>query len=341
MLIKTNFKIEKQQTKKRRSTMNKILATGLICAGMSTSAAFAASWNMPTPYGDANLPTQLAYAFAEEIKAGTAGELDITVHSGASLFKMPEIPRAVRTGQVEIGEVFIGSMGNTHPVFKHDNIPFLATTFEQAEKLWEAAKPEMAKQLDKEGMTLLYAVAWPAQGLYSKAPVTSLADLQGLRMRAYSPTTSRLADLMGTSPVTVQVPDIPQAFSTGIIDSMITSPTTGANGQAWDYLSDYTDIRAWIPKNIVVVNKRAFSRLSAEAQATVLTAAANAEAKGWETVRVNASADTATLAANNITVTEPSAELIAELEAIGKTMTEEWTAEAPEEVGAILKAYYN
>ena len=146
---------------------------------------------------------------------------------------------------------------------------------------------------------------------------------------------------MGTTPVTVQVPDIPQAFSTGIIDAMVTSPTTGANGQAWDYLSDYTDIKAWIPKNIVVVNKRAFSRLSPEAQATVLTAAANAEAKGWETVRVNASADTATLAANNITVAEPSAELITELEAIGKTIVEEWSAEAPEEVGAILKAYSN
>ena len=197
-----------------------------------TTAVNAAQWHMPTPYGDANLPTKIAYGFAEDIKAGTDGDIAITVHSGASLVKHPEIPRAVRTGQVQLGEIFIGIMGNTHPVFKHDNIPFLATSFEDAKRLWEAAKPEVEKQLDKEGMKLLYTVPWPAQSLYTKAPVNTMSDLEGLKMRAYSPSTSRLADLMNTTPTTVQVPEIPQAFSTGIIDAMITSPSTGANGQA-------------------------------------------------------------------------------------------------------------
>jgi TRAP-type C4-dicarboxylate transport system substrate-binding protein len=320
--------------------MIKKLAGSLILVGSLTAAtAQATQWHMPTPYGDANLPTQIAHQFAAEIKASTSGDLDIVVHSGASLIKHPEIPRAVKTGQVQLGEVFIGIMGNTHPVFKHDNIPFLATTYDDAEKLWNAAKPEVEKQLSKEGMMLLYTVAWPAQSLYSKAPVTSLADLSGQKMRAYSPSTSRLADLMGTSPTTVQVPEIPQAFSTGIIDAMITSPSTGVNGQAWDYLSDYTDIRAWIPKNVVVVNKRAFKRLDKETQQLILAAAANAERKGWAGVRGKALEDTKTLAENGITVVEPSAELLEELNNIGKIMTKEWQAEAPE-VGAILKNYY-
>merc|ERR1711964_3822 len=165
-------------------------------------------------------------------------------------------------------------------------------------------------------MTLLYTVPWPAQSLYTKAPVNTLEDLEGLKMRAYSPSTSRLADLMNTTPTTVQVPEIPQAFSTGIIDAMITSPSTGANGQAWDYLSHYTDIKAWIPKNVVVVNKRAFRRLSDEQQQVILDAAAAAEAKGWEGVRKTAAEDTATLAENGITVSEPSEELMAELQKI-------------------------
>lgn len=319
--------------------MKKLAAAAVLMGGLATTTAYAAKWNMPTPYGDANLPTQIAIAFAEEITEGTGGDVDVTVHSGASLIKHPEIPRAVRTGQVQLGEVFIGIMGNTHPVFKHDNIPFLATNFEDAEKLWNAAKPEVEKQLDKEGMKLLYTVAWPAQSLYTKAPVNSLSDLQGLKMRAYSPSTSRLADLMNTTPTTVQVPEIPQAFSTGIIDAMVTSPSTGVNGQAWDYLTHYTDIKAWIPKNVVVVNKRAFQRLSEESQNVILAAAANAEAKGWEGVRVKAKEDTDTLAANGIEVSEPSAELLSELQAIGDVMIEEWKTEAPAEVSAILDAY--
>ncbi|MCM0612896.1 TRAP transporter substrate-binding protein [Marinobacter sediminum] len=320
--------------------MFKQLATATLLTGaFFASTAQADKWHMPTPYGDANLPTKIAYEFAEEIKNETNGDIDITVHSGASLVKHPEIPRAVRTGQVQLGEIFIGIMGNTHPVFKHDNIPFLATTFEDAERLWEAAKPEIEKQLDKEGMTLLYAVPWPAQSLYTKAPVESMKDLEGLKMRAYSPSTSRLADLMNTTPTTVQVPEIPQAFSTGIIDAMITSPSTGANGQAWDYLSHYTDIKAWIPKNVVVANKRAFLRLSDEQQQVIRDAAAAAEARGWKGVRVTAAEDTATLAENGITVSEPSDELMSELQKIGDIMVKEWEEEAPEEVGAILSNY--
>ncbi|AWX99101.1 C4-dicarboxylate ABC transporter substrate-binding protein [Marinomonas primoryensis] len=317
------------------------LTSALLIGGLASTASFAEKWHMPTPYGDGNLPTQIAYTFAQEIKDNTKGELDITVHSGGSLVKHTEIPRSVKTGQVQIGEVFLGILGNENPIYKHDNIPFLATSFEDAQKLWEAAKPEVSKQLDKDGMMLLYAVAWPAQSLYSEEPVNTLADLAGTKMRAYSPSTSRLADLMGTTPTTIQVPDIPQAFSTGIIQAMITSPSTGVDSQAWDYVNNYTDIQAWIPKNIIVVNKRAFRRLDKATQQVILDAAKHAEAAGWTKVAARAEKDKATLVENGMTVSDPSPALLKELQAIGKTMTEEWTAESPKDVGAILSRYQN
>ncbi|RXJ74537.1 C4-dicarboxylate ABC transporter substrate-binding protein [Veronia nyctiphanis] len=313
----------------------------LLVSSLTASATLAAQWHMPTPYGDSNLPTQIAHEFAKQIKADSKGELDIKVHSGASLMKHPEIPRAVRTGQVQIGEVFIGIMGNTHPIFKHDNIPFLATDYEQAQKLWTAAKPEVEKQLSKEGLILLYAVPWPAQSLYTKKPVNSLSDIEGTKMRAYSPSTSRLADLMNTTPTTVQVPDIPQAFSTGIIDAMITSPSTGANGQAWDYLSHFTEVKAWIPKNFVVVNKRAFKRLPKATQQVILDAAASAEQKGWTKVKDQEAKDTKTLADNGIEIAKPSSTLLNELQAIGVTMTQEWEQESPQSLKPVLTNYRN
>ena len=318
--------------------IKKVIGLAVLASTIGVRSS-AETWNMPTPYGDANMPTKIAYQFAEEIKSKTGGELVITVHSGASLIKHPEIPRAVKSGQVQLGEVFIGTLGNEHPVFKHDNMPFVATSYADSEKLWLAAKPEMEKLLKKDGLMLLYAVPWPAQSLYTKFPVASLADLSDSKMRAYSPSTSRLADLMGTTPTTVQVPDIPQAFSTGIIDSMVTSPSTGANGQAWDYLTHYTSIDAWIPKNMVIVNTRAFKRLDKATQAIILEAAANAEKSGWAGVVEQARKDTQTLIDNGIIVTAPSAQLITELKAIGAVMSDEWLAEAPIEVGAILKAY--
>ena len=316
------------------SKISLLLSTGLLSFGLQ-----AAKWHMPTPYGDSHLPTQIAYQFAKDISAATSGEIDIVVHSGASLMKHPEIPRAVRTGQVQLGEVFIGIMGNTHPIFKHDNIPFLATDYAQAKKLWQAAKQEVEAQLNKEGMILLYTVPWPAQSLYTKHAVNSLDDLKGSKMRAYSPSTSRLADLMNTTPTTVQLPDIPQAFSTGIIDAMITSPSTGANGQAWDYLSHFTEVKAWIPKNFVLINKRKFKRLSPESRQAVLDAAQKAEQSAWNLVVEREARDTAILASNGIKVAKPSSQLLSELKKVGQVMTEEWQQEAPKEVKAVLAKY--
>ncbi|NNE63127.1 MAG: TRAP transporter substrate-binding protein, partial [Gammaproteobacteria bacterium] len=259
---------------------SKLLAGLTIC--LSTTAAIAADkWDMPTPYGDGTHQTQVARSFAEEVNAKSGGKLTIKVHSGGSLIKHPEIHRAVKSRQVQIGEVFIGRLGNISPVFKLDNIPFLATDFDSAEKLYKASRAALNEELGKDKLMLLYTSPWPAQDLYSNKPISSLSDLEGLKMRAYSPTTSRLADLMGTTPVNIPFSDVAQAFTTNAIDAMVTSPSTGVNSQSWDYISHFTTINAWIPKNMMFVNKRIFDRLDDDTKKVILTAAANAEKKGW------------------------------------------------------------
>ncbi len=316
-----------------------VLFASALTLGASTFASAAARWDMPTPYGDGTHQTQVARSFAEEVNANANGKLLIKVHSGGSLIKHPEIHRAVKTRQVPIGEVFIGRLGNLNPIFKLDNIPFLATDFDSAEKLYQASKPALNKALAKENLILLYTSPWPAQDLYSNKPVNSLSDLSGLKMRSYSPTTSRLADLMGTTPVNIPFSDVAQAFSTNAIDAMVTSPSTGVNSQSWDYISHFTTIHAWIPKNMVFANKRMFDRLDSTTQQTILTAAANAEKKGWTLGRRLAVAHTETLAKNGIKVTEPSSKLLTEMETIGETMVQEWLDEAGASGQAVLKDF--
>lgn len=313
------------------------LAVASLCAAGSALAAD--KWDMPTPYGDATHQTQVANSFAKEVTDSSDGKLTIKVHSGESLIKHPEIHRAVKSRQVQIGEVFVGRLGNNDPVFKLDNIPFLATDFDSAEKLYKASKPALTEALEKDGLMLLYASPWPAQDLYSTKPVNSLADLKGLKMRAYSPTTSRLADLMGTTPVNIPFSDVAQAFTTNAIDAMLTSPSTGVTSQSWDYISDFTTVNAWIPKNIMFVNKKVFDRLDEATQKVILTAAENAEKKGWKMGRELAETDTNTLKEKGMNVTEPSEKLQDELRAIGKTMVEEWLEEAGDSGKAIIDAY--
>lgn len=312
----------------------------LIGAALLVGNSYAETkWDMPTPYGDGVHHTKNVRLFAEEVNKSTDGALNIVVHSGASLIKHPEIHRAVRTGQVPIGEMFMGLLGNDDPIFKADNIPFLASDFASAKRLWDASRPSIEKSLAKDGLKLLYSVPWPPQGFYTKKPIESAADLAGLKMRAYSPTTSRLAVLLKATPTTIQTPEIPQAFSTGIIDAMVTSPSTGVSSQSWDYISHYTDTQAWIPKNMVIVNARAFNRLDASLQNAVMQAAAAAEIRGWEMAQAETAVKTATLAENGIKVTQPSEQLKADLRAIGKIMGDEWVLEAGDAGKEILSAY--
>ena len=301
--------------------------------------AWADKWDMPLPYGDGTHQTQVAKSFAQEVTAKSNGDLTIKVHSGGSLIKHPEIHRAVKSRQVQIGEVFIGRLGNIDPIFKLDNIPFLATDFDSAEKLYQASKTELNKQLDKDGLMLLYTSPWPAQDLYSNKAINSLSDLKGSKMRSYSPTTARLADLMGTTPVNIPFSDVAQAFSTNAIDAMITSPSTGVNSQSWDYISNLTTVNAWIPKNMVFVHKKTFKRLDKKLQEIILTAAANAEKKGWALGRKLAVEHTNILKENGMTVSAPTTVLDTELRAIGKTMTAEWLEESGAAGEAIIEAF--
>jgi TRAP-type transport system periplasmic protein len=294
---------------------------------------------MPTPYPDSNFHTKNVVQFAGDVAKATGGKLAINVHSNGSLIKMPEIKRAVQTGQVPIGELLISVLANESPLFAFDSNPFLANSYARERKLWSAARPHIEKRLDAQGIKLLYSVAWPPQGIYAKKPINSVADLQGARFRTYSPSTSRFAELMGAIPTTVQVPDIPQAFRTGLVDSMITSGATGVDTQAWDYLTHYYDTQAFLPQNIVIVNKDAWAKLDAGTQKAVLAAAKEAEARGWKTSESENQRYVKTMAEKGIKVMKPSAKLSVEFEAIGKQIASEWAQKAGAEGDAILKAY--
>jgi TRAP-type C4-dicarboxylate transport system substrate-binding protein len=319
-------------------TLFRPLSIALATALLTTSSYAATKWDMPTPYGDGVHHTKNVKHFAQDINDATGGDLNIVVHSGASLIKHPEIHKAVRTGQVPAGEMFMGLLGNANPLFKADNIPFLASDFGTAKTLWKASRAAIEKSLEKEGVKLLYAVPWPPQGFYTKKEINTIGDLKGLKMRSYSPTLSRLSVLLGAAPTTVQTPEIPQAFSTGIIDAMITSPSTGVSSQSWDYITHYTDTQAWIPKNMVIVNAKEFKRLDAKTQKIVELAAQAAEARGWDMAMAETDAKTAVLSEKGIKVSSPTLALKKGLQEIGKTMGDEWAKTAGDDGAAILKA---
>lgn len=311
------------------------LAFGSLLAGSPVAAQ--TKWNMPTPYADANFHTQNIKQFAEEIKTASGGKLEITVHSAASLYKLPEIKRAVQTGQVQIGEILVSSLANDDPMYEASSVPSLANNFAQARTLYITTRPFIETRLAKDGLKLLYAAPWPTVGVFLRAK----ADIKGQKIRTFDRTTSRFVELMGGIPVTVQAAEIPQSLATGIISGMVTSTTTAHDTKAWDYVKAYYDVRISFPLNMVFVNDRAFKSLDSPTQMAVLDAATKAEARGWTRAETLQGEMDAKVAQNGIEIIAPTDAMRAELTKVGKTMAAEWAARAGTEGRELLKKLGN
>jgi TRAP-type C4-dicarboxylate transport system substrate-binding protein len=317
----------------------KSLSICVASLALAGAAQAQTKWDMPTPYSDGEFHTINVRQFADDVKKATGGQLELTVHSNGSLIKHPDMLRAVSTGQVSIAEFLLGQFGNEEPVFNADNVPFLAAGYDNAWKLYQAQKPVLQKKLEGRGLTLLYSVAWPGQGLYTKNPLKSLDDFKGTKFRTYSAYTARLAELLGASPTVIQVPEVPQAFATGTVQAMITSSATGTSTKAWEFVKNYYLTNAMHPKNVVVVNTRAFRGLPAAQQKALMGAAAAAEKRGWELSRKRETDANKMLADNGMTVHTPDAAMMSGLGKIGDTIASEWLKAAGADGQAIVKAY--
>jgi len=296
-------------------------------------------WDLPTAYPANNFHTENIQQFASDVDKATAGKLKITVHPNASLFKAPEIKRAVQGGQAQAGEILLVNFENEDPLYGLDGIPFLATSYGGALKLYKASRKTLDEHFAKQGMKVLYTVPWPPQGIYSKRTLNSAADMKGLKWRAYSPATSKIAELVGAQPVTVQAAEVSQALATGVIDSMMTSGATGFDSKTYEHIKNFYDTQAWLPKNAVIVNQKAFDALDKATQAAVLKAAADAETRGWKLSEEKNGWYLDQLKSKGMIIIVPSEQLTADLRKVGNYMLAEWLRKAGVDGRKVIDAY--
>jgi TRAP-type C4-dicarboxylate transport system substrate-binding protein len=296
-------------------------------------------WDLPTAYPATNFHSENIQQFANDVDKATGGKLKITVHPGASLFKAPEIKRAVQGGQAQAGEILLVNFSNEDPLYGLDGVPFLATSYADALKLYKASRKALDAKLGAQGMMILFTVPWPPQGIYSKKPLASVADMKGLKWRSYSPQTARIGELVGAQPVTIQAVEVAQALATGAMDSMITSGATGYDTKVYEHVKNFYDTQAWLPKNAVIVNRKAFDALDKATQDALLKAAAEAETRGWKLSEEKTGWYLDQLTKNGMTVAPPSAQLKSDLGKVGDTMVKEWLDKAGSEGKAIVDAY--
>jgi len=321
--------------------MNTRLKFALSAAAFAlASQAFAQTkWDLPAAYAASNFHTVNLEQFAADVDKASGGKLKIQVHANASLFKAPEIKRAVQGGQAQIGEILLVNYQNEWPLYGADGLPFLADSYDSAMKLYRAQKPILEKKLAADGMMLLYSVAWPPQGIYTKRTLNSAADMKGLKWRAYSPATARIAELVGAQPVTVQAAELSQAMATGVVDSYMSSGSTGFDSKTYEHIKNWYDTQAWLPKNAVLVNKKAFDALDKPTQDALLKAGADAETRGWTASRAENTRTLDLLKQNGMNIITPPAQLKTDMKKVGDTMLKEWLDKAGAEGQQVVDAF--
>ncbi|WP_171207845.1 MULTISPECIES: TRAP transporter substrate-binding protein [unclassified Ruegeria] len=314
-----------------------LAATALTAA--AAAPAFAEKWDMPMAYSASNFHSATGAEFAKCVTTGTGGEIEIVTHPSGSLFKGADIKRAIQTGQAPIGERLLSGHQNENALFGFDSIPFLATSFDDSAKLWEAAKPTIEELLAEQNLTLLYAVPWPPQGLYFKNEVNSVADMEGIKFRSYNNATSRLAELTGMLPVTIEAAEISQAFATGVADAMVSSGSTGYDRKVWESLNYFYEVDAWLPRNYVMVNSDVWSGVSDTNKNVIKACAELAEYAGNWRAKEYTGFTLQGLRDGGMTVGPASEQMVNELKEIGVTMTNEWLEAAGDQGKAIVDAF--
>ena len=320
------------------SMIRSLSLTALTCLAASAGIA-QTKWDLPAAYPATNFHSVNLNDFAADVDKATGGKLKITVHPGASLFKAPEIKRAVQGGQAQIGEVLISNFSNEWPLFGADALPFLADSYDESVKLWAAQKPFFEKKLAEQGLVALFSVPWPPQGVYSKKPLASAADLKGVKWRAYNPATSRIAELVGAQPVTVQAAEVSQAFATGVAESMMSSGSTGWDSKLHEHVKYWYDTQAWLPRNLIVVNKAALDALDAPTKQALMKAAADAEVRGLAASKKANTESLDKLKGGGMNILPPPPALTADMKKVGETLLKEWLEKAGPEGKALIDAY--
>jgi TRAP-type C4-dicarboxylate transport system substrate-binding protein len=316
-----------------------LVAATALAAARGIAAAPAVTWKWASGYRADSFHGCNLSQFAADVEAATEGALRIDLLAGNPV-PMARIPTAVQDGQLQGGEVILTGLGGEIPAAAADAVPFIVHSYDDAWRLWQAQRPPIEREFQRRGLRGLYAVPWPPQGLYSARPITAVQDLHGLRMRTYNATTVRIAEMVGAQAVDVPMVEVSQALAEGRIDAMLTSAVTGVEARVWERLKFYYEIKAWFPKNIVMVSQAALDGLAPAHRNAVLEAARQAEPRGWAACKTAARESLDELRRQGMQVEPAPLQLRQGLRRLGERLSLEWLRDVGPQANAIFVPYY-
>ena len=321
--------------------LKSILTAGALALSALTplSANAEAIWDVSIPWGPTEFHTVNAENFAKAVNEATDGAVKMVIHPGGALgMRANESLRAIEDGAVPAAEFALFQNVGDLPILGIESIPFVVSDYSELRRLHKLVRPVWEEQLSKRNQLILYIVPWPSQNFFTKVPMETAADLDGVRMRVYDANTSKMISNLGMAPQQMNNPDIIPALATGRLDAVMTSGSTAVAQKYWEFLNHtYNTNHLWA-SNAMSVNMDTWNEVSPENQTIILDLAAKMEPTFWEISEAEHAKRMEQLKENGMTVAAPSEELAKLMREATASMADEFIAANPA-AGPIIESF--
>ena len=318
------------------------MAVAALGGAPAVHAADEFKWNVPVVWTPPHNVRTEQEEFRKRVLERSGGRLDLSLHQYSEIGLVEsDVLSIVRGGEFPMVELDHSKTSGDEPLFTMFNLPGLVFSMKEAMIVAEAIKPLRTKALAERNAVELGMVFYnPPQGIFSKKPVNTIEDLEGLSIRVYSRVLLRSFELLGARPQIIPWGDAPAALLQGVVDGAITSPSSGIKVGFGD-TTKYMTVMPLANRVSWLVNKEAWDSLPADLQ-QILTeetkTAGDRIQAGWDAEEVGV----AQLVADaGMTFVPPSAEFQAAVTKLLRPVWDEWAASTqygPEALELALKA---
>jgi TRAP-type C4-dicarboxylate transport system substrate-binding protein len=278
--------------------------------------------------------------FANAVKARTGGR--VTIHllpNAESKLRTREQLKAVTEGRFAMATSFGGALAAESPVFLMSSLPFVTPTTRDQRALYEAARTQYEALFAERKQKLLYAVPWPASGIWSATPLTGAETLKTLKIRTYDKTSTDVLASVAASATLISFNDLNPKLESGELNAVLSSGDGGAGRGLWKYLRHFSAVGYAAPLSFTSISLDAWEKLDDTSRKAFEEAARETYARQWPLLDERVAQNYARMRENGVTIDEnPPAGVMAALRESGKGVVAQWTAAATPAAQDALKS---
>ncbi|WP_249977830.1 TRAP transporter substrate-binding protein [Vreelandella olivaria] len=316
------------------------LCTAVVLSMAAFGAHAATQLIIVTPWPEGNFQVRALNQFADAVKEATDGEVELDIHSGGALgLKGPELLSAVRDGLVQGADMLLTQQVGEEPLLGIESVPYLTRNINDAALLRATAWPYYEAVAAEYNQKFLYTVPWPGQGVFTRQPVETVEDLQGVKLRTVDKNGTEFFKALGASPVQMPWGEVVPALASGVIDGVTTSTPSGVDGSFWEFTTYFNKLDWQLAPDVVSINLDAWNALTAEQQQTIETLAQEMEPQFQQLSQDEDERNAQILADHGIHMSAPSAELSKQLTDAARPQWQQFRESAGTQADELMTRY--